>query len=205
MIRKILIVDKTNQNMYNKGPREYKTLSISNTVVVSPVKYLSHPDGWVMETADFTELSYFLGYKFEPRSMYAIYSAENIGRGGHMESRSKLVTVLSGRLYYCMVDMRLGSDQGKVVEFFLGEGEDSLGRSVLIPEGVIDYYVPVGGPAMTHSVGDKPYNRFDNVRSLDLFDPELKLTKLPKESQHHTPLNVEKNLLSYKEFLASIK
>ncbi|EKD53073.1 MAG: hypothetical protein ACD_61C00164G0002 [uncultured bacterium] len=187
------------------GPREYKTLPIANTVVVNPMKYLSKPDGWVMETADFTELSYFLGYKYEPRSSYAIFSVENVGRGGHLESRSKFVTVLSGLLYYCLVDMRPGPDRGKTCEFFLGEGAEAMGKSVLVPEGVVDFYIPVNGPALTHSVGDKPYNRFDNRKTLDMFDPELKLTKLPKEAKHHVPENVELNLLSYQEFTASLR
>lgn len=187
------------------GPREYKTTPIANTVVVMPVKYLSQPDGWVMETADFTELSYFLGYKYEPRSSYAIYSVENIGRGGHMESRSKYVTVLTGLLYYCLVDMRVGPDRGKTYEFYLGEGPEALGRSVLVPEGVIDYYIPINGPALTHSVGDRPYNRFDNQKTLDFFDPELGLSKIPKEAKHHTPENVELNTLSYKDFVANLR
>ncbi|KKT51234.1 MAG: hypothetical protein UW44_C0014G0026 [Candidatus Collierbacteria bacterium GW2011_GWB2_44_22] len=109
------------------GPREYKTLAINNTVIIDPTKYPSKPDGWVMEAADFSELSYFLGYKFDPRSMYTIFSTKNIGRGGHMESRSKMVTVISGMVYYCLVDMRPGEEQGKVCEFFLGEGEKSMG------------------------------------------------------------------------------
>lgn len=187
------------------GPREYKILPIANTVVINPVKYMSKPDGWVLETADFTELSYFLGYKFEPRSMYAIYSTENLGRGGHMESRSKLVTVLEGLVYYCMVDMRPGPDRGKICEFYLGEGGDSIGRSVLIPEGVVDYFIPINGPALTHSVGDKPYNRFDNIITLDLRDPEIGLVKIPKGSKYHVPLNVELNSVSYKEFLANLE
>ena len=99
------------------GPREYKTLAINNTVIIDPTKYPSKPDGWVMEAADFSELSYFLGYKFDPRSMYTIFSTKNIGRGGHMESRSKMVTVISGMVYYCLVDMRPGEEQGKVCEF----------------------------------------------------------------------------------------
>jgi dTDP-4-dehydrorhamnose 3,5-epimerase-like enzyme len=173
--------------------------------VVNPMKYLSKPEGWVMETADFTELSYFLGYKFEPRSMYAIWSPEGVGRGGHIESRTKFISVLSGLIYNCLIDMRPGPEMGKTYECYLGEGDDALARSILVPEGVIDYYVPVKGPALTHSVGDKPYNRFDNLRTLDMFDPDLRLTKIPREAKHHIPDNVELNILSYKEFVAKLK
>ncbi len=185
------------------GPREYVTLPIANTVVINPVKYPSMPDGWVMETADFAELSYFLGYKIEPRSMYAIWSPEGIVRGGHMESRSKLVTVLKGTMFYMLIDMRPGPDLGKTHEFYLGDGKEAIGRSVLVPEGVIDAYVPVNGDALTHSVGDRPYNKFDNNRTLDLFDPNLGFN-IPKSAEHSRE-EEEKKEMSLKEFKESLK
>ena len=185
------------------GPREYKPLPIANTVVVKPVKYLSKPDGWVMEPADFTELSYFLGYKFEPRSQYAIWSPEGIARGGHLESRSKLVTVLQGNLYYVLVDMRPGEDLGKKYEFYLGDSPNSLGQSVLVPEGVIDCWFPIDGSALTHSVGDRPYSKFDNEMTLDIFDPDLGL-RLPMGAKHHAREGEEKSLTSFNEFIQKI-
>jgi dTDP-4-dehydrorhamnose 3,5-epimerase-like enzyme len=189
----------------NTGPREYKTLPIANTVVTNPVRYMSKPDGWVMDTADFTELSYFLGYKFEPRGMYTIWTPEGVSRGGHMESRSKLVTVISGLLYFAMVDMRPGTDQGKISEFYLGDGEKSIGWSVLVPEGVVDYFVPIGGAAMTHGIGDRLYNKFDNSTTLDMFDPEIGFKNIPKDVVHHVPEGEELNLLNLKQFIESIK
>lgn len=186
------------------GPREYKTLSIANSVIVRPLKYMSKPDGFVMETADFTELSYFLGYKFEPRSMYAIWSPEGVGRGGHVESRSKLMTVLSGTVYYCMVDMRPGNDQGKVSEFYLGDGDKAIGTGVLSPEGVVDYWVAVGGSAMTHYVADRTYNKFDNLRTLDINDPALGL-HLPGKVIRHVPMEGDTGVLSLKEFIETTK
>ena len=191
--------------MMNKtsGPREYKSLPISNAVVINPTKYLSKPDGYVMETADITELSYFLGYKFEPRSLYAIWSPEGIGRGGHLESRSKLVTVISGTIYYALVDMRPGLDRGKISEFYLGEGDKSMGKSVLVPEGVIDFFIPVSGSALTHSAGDRPYNKFDNTRTLDMTDPAIGL-HLPKQIQHHIPTQETLSTMSLKEFTESL-
>lgn len=191
--------------MTNKtGPREYKTLPIANAVVIEPVKYRSKPDGWGMDTADFTELSYFLGYKFEPRGIYTIWSPEGVGRGGHLESRSKIQTVVSGQIYYCLVDMRPGADQGRVSEFYLGDGEESIGRSVFVPEGVVDFFVPVNGPAMTHGIGDKPFNKFDAELTLDVFDPALGL-HVPKEVKHHVPEGEELTVLSLNEFIERIK
>lgn len=186
--------------MINKtiGPREYKTLSIPNVVIINPTRYLSKPDGYVEETADFTELSYFLGYKFEPRCTYTMWSPKGIGRGGYVESRSKIITVVSGLIYFALVDMRPGTGQSKTCEFYLGEGNQSLGISVLIPEGVITYYVPVSGPALTHSTGNRPYNKFDSSRVLDMSDPALKL-HLPKDTLRHTPVEETISLLSLKE------
>lgn len=186
------------------GSRVYKSLPIANTVVIDAVKYLSVPDGWVMETADFTELSYFLGYKFEPRSMYAIWSPEGIARGGHLESRSKLSTVVVGTIYYVLVDMRPGPERGKTFEFYLGDGEQSMGRSVLIPEGVVDAFIPVGGEALTHQVGDRPYNKFDNRRTLNIFDPEIGF-HLPKGSKQHAREGEEALTISLKEFQEALK
>ena len=185
------------------GPREYKNLPIANSVVIDSAKYTSEPDGVVMETADFTELSYYLGYKFEPRSMYSIWSPEHVGRGGHRESRSKVVTVLSGAVYYCMVDMRPGADMKKTSEFYLGDHEKSLGRSVLVPEGVVDYWVPVNGPAMTHCVGDRPYNKFDNMTALNMKDPEIGL-HIPEGTLFSIQIDEQASVLSLKQFMEKI-
>ncbi len=188
----------------SSGPREYKTLKIANAVTITPAKYLSEPDGFVMETADFTELGYFLGYKFEPRSMYAIWSPEGIGRGGHKESRSKLVTVMAGAVYYCLIDMRPGDNMGKICEFYLGDHEKSVGRSVLVPEGVVDYWIPVRGFALTHNVGDRQYNKFDNKITLNMKDPEIGL-HIPEDTLHSIPIDEESKTLSYEEFIEYIK
>ncbi len=187
------------------GPRIYKQIPIANVVVVEPVRYMSKPEGWVMETGDFTELSYFLGYKFEPRSMYEVWSPEGVARGGHLESRSKYSTVINGAVYYAMIDMRPGEDRGKAFEFILGEANDSLGNCVLIPEGVVDFFVPINGPALTHQVGDRPYNKFDNEKTLDIFDPNLGLT-LPKGTSYHSRESDEgPKPLSLENFFDSIK
>ena len=185
------------------GPREYKTLEIFNTIVINPTKYLSKPDGFVMETADFTELGYFLGYKFEPRSVYAIWSPEGVGRGGHLESRSKVVTIVSGLVYYCMVDLRPGEGYLRTSEFYLGDGKNSIGRSVLVPEGVVDYFIPVDGPAMSHAIADRPYNKFDNRFTLNMKDPEIGL-HIPEKTMHNVPIDEESSLLSLKEFKEKI-
>jgi dTDP-4-dehydrorhamnose 3,5-epimerase-like enzyme len=191
--------------MPNKSalPREYKTLSISNTAVITPTKYFSKPDGFISEYADFTELDYFLGFKFEPRTFYTINSPEGVSRGGHLEGRTKLSTVTSGLVYCCLVDTRPGEDQGKVEEFYLGEGKDSQGTSMIVPEGVIDYFVPVGGSATIVVIGDRPYNKFDNLLTLDINDPSLGLHP-PKNVIHHVPLKEEVSLLTLAEFLAKL-
>ena len=136
--------------------------------------------------------------------MYAIWSPEGVIRGGHLESRSKLVTVLRGTIYYAMIDMRPGPDMGKKYEFYLGDGEKSMGRSVLNPEGLIDCFIPVDGDAMTHQVGDRPYNKFDNMRTLDIMDPELGLS-IPQGSKFRANEEGETAPVSFKEFVESIK
>ncbi len=188
----------------NTGPREYKPLEIENMVIIDPVKYPSEPDGWVMETADFSELSYYLGYKFEPRSMYEISSPEGVIRGGHVESRSKFITVVKGLAYFAFVDMRPGDDFGKKYEIYLGDGDNSVGRSVLVPEGVMDYYIPVLGEATTYSVGDRPYNKLDNDKTLDIFDIELGFN-IPSGAIHHTRKGEARKLMNYQEFIESIR
>ena len=182
------------------GPREYINSDIPNAVIVKHTKYFSEPNGFVMETADFMELGYYLGYTFEPRNMYAIWSPEGVGRGGHLENRSKLVTVLSGTVYYCLVDMRVGEGMKKVSEFYLGENDKSIGKSVLVPEGVIDYWIPIGGPAMTHSVADRPYNKFDNLIALNMKDPELGL-HLPENSILSMQIDEDGATLNLKRFI----
>ncbi len=156
------------------GPREYRPLSIPGATIIRPKLNVGKYDGWLIEPVDFSEASYYLGYKFDPRSMYATWAPEGIVRGGHMESRSKLVTILSGLVYYVLVDMRPGENQGKVEQFYLGDGiEEAWGRSVLVPEGVIDAYVVVSENALHLGVGDQPYNAFYSLKTLDLFDKNL--------------------------------
>ncbi len=185
------------------GPRKYSLLEIQNSVVVNPTKYMSKPDGYVMDTADFTELSYYLGYKFQVRSVYTISSPEGIARGGHLESRSKNVTIVSGLVYYCMVDLRPGDGYLKSSEFYLGEGQGSLGSSVLVPEGVVDYFIPVNGTALYFSIADRPFNMFDTLHTLNMMDPEIGL-HIPEKILKNLSEDVETKVLNLKEFKEKI-
>jgi len=185
------------------GPREYKTLPIPNVVVINPTRYLSKPDGYVEETADFTELSYFLEFKFEPRCTYIIKSPKNIGRGGYLESRSKVITVISGLIYLALVDMRPRTDRGKTCELYLGIGKKSLGKSIVVPEGVITYYIPTSKSSLVHFTGNRPYNKFDSAKLLDMSDQALGF-HLPKGAIRHTPINETPKLLSLKDYLLTL-
>lgn len=186
------------------GPRRYQNLDVANAVTIDSTKYFSKPEGYVMETADYTELGYFLGYKFEPRCSYSIWSPENILRGGHLERRSKVVTITRGYVYYAIIDLREGETYKKVSEFYLGDGERSIGKSVLVPEGVVDIFMAIGGPVATHQVADKPFSRFDNRITLDVCDPALNL-HLPVGMEHSHQVNEEHEILGLEDFIKKAK
>ena len=56
-------------------------------------------------------------------------------------------------------------------------------------------------PLLTQGIGNRPYNKFDNNITLDMFDPELGLKKLPKEVVHHVPEGENLSILSLKQFM----
>ncbi len=197
-------MDKKNLEDKKSGPRKFIITPIANTVVVKSVKYKSKPDGWIKEIVDFGELGYYFGTKFEPRVEYLQWSPEGVGRGAHLESRSKIISVIFGRIYFCMLDLRPGDDFGKTNEFYLGEGKDSLGDSILVPEGVLNYLVPVGGEAFLNYIANSPYNKFDNGKTLDMRDHSLEF-HLPDKSVQHIPEGEETNLMSYQDFMSSLK
>lgn len=181
-------------------------LKTPGAVIVKPKIYRGVYDGWLIEPVDFSEASHYLGYRFDPRSMYAIGAPKGIIRGGHLESRSKLVTILSGLVLYVLVDMRPGEGQGRVETFYLGEGENAKGRSVLVPEGVIDAWAVMSDQVSYVSVGDRPYNAFDSLRTLDLFDPELGIIWPEGNRAAYDDVQKEDHrILSKKEFIENLE
>ncbi len=188
------------------GPREYRPLALTGAVLIKPKVYQGTNEGWTMEPVDFSEAGNYLGYRFDPRSLYAISAPKGAIRGGHLESRSKLVTILTGAVFYVLVDMRPGENQGNAISFYLGESEEAWGKSVLVPEGVIDAWVPVTEKMMYVSVGDHPYNAFDSLVTLNLFDPKLGV-KWPMGSQphHDTEHRPNHQILDVSQFIESLK
>jgi dTDP-4-dehydrorhamnose 3,5-epimerase-like enzyme len=191
--------------MNNKivGTREYKTLPIANTVVVGSARFLSDQGGYFEETIDFTELNYFLNEKFEPRCNSVMNSPEGVGRGGYVEDRAKVLTVVSGYVYFALIDMRLGNDRGKTCEFYLGKGEDTLGTSVVVPEGLITYFVSISGKALVHQTSNRLFNKFAGLKAVDVSDPELGL-HMPKDTKRHTTKNELVVILSLKDYLKTL-
>jgi len=160
------------------GSRDYKKTSIDGVFLIKSKKY-SGEEGWMSEPVDFSELTSFLGYRFEPKSVHMFEATKGIIRGGHLEGRSKSLTVARGLVYIVLVNMRLGNDQGKVVEMYLGEGKEAWGNTIFISEGVLVAMVALTDDNLCYSVADRPYNRFDSLLTLDLFDPKLGI-KLPE-------------------------
>lgn len=185
--------------------RTYKNNSIPGSVLIDPKIYLSRNESWLIEPVDFTEIDYYLGYQFDPRSVYSICVPKGVIRGGHLESRSKIVTILKGLAIYILIDMRPGDTQGRVESFILGEGEEAVGRSILVPEGVVDAYASISDEVITFSIGDQPYNAFDSLKTLDLLDPALKITWPPSvDSLKHHDLRPDQVSLKLSEFISSL-
>jgi|GEM_PF-5506454 dTDP-4-dehydrorhamnose 3,5-epimerase-like enzyme len=185
----------------SQSSRSYKQLEIPGLISIRSKKYQEKANGWLMENVDFNEISYYLGYRFEPRTMYSIWSEKGVIRGGHLEGRSKIVTV-KGMTFHVLVDMRPGSSQGKVVQLLVGEDERAWGNSILVPDGVIDSFVPIDDDSMYIAVGDRPFNRFDSLKTLDLFDPALGVSW--PEGTSELDKNEETEILNLKDFIASL-
>ncbi len=182
--------------------REYKQIEIPGVVVVRSRKYFGVEGGWLREQSDFSELTSNLGYRFDARVMYTIWSPPGVIRGGHLEGRSKTATIITGAAFMALVDMRPGEQQGKAVGVYLGNHDRAWGDTMFIPEGVLNAFVPLNNECLYTGVGDRPFNRFDSLRALDLFDPELGLewpagTK-PQDSHE------EKEILSLREFIEKL-
>lgn len=179
--------------------REYRKLGIQGATLIRSRRYVSVPEGWLKEDTDFVELTGFLGFKFDVRSMFTMWSPKGVVRGGHMEHRSRILTVSRGTSFVVLVDVRQGENQGKVETFMLGRNEAAWGDSVVVPEGLIVAYVPLSDKNLMTVVANKPFNRFDSMMTLDVSDPELKIN-WPEEVMPQS-LEEEKKLLSLKEFI----
>jgi dTDP-4-dehydrorhamnose 3,5-epimerase/reductase len=175
---------------------------IPGAMILNHDRYGKQGVGMAYEVADFSEIAEFGGVRFDARSMYAIESVKGMLRGGHMESRSKLVTILDGMVYYVLVDMRAGSTRGRVCQFRLGNGSDALGQSVLVPEGVVDAFVSLTETSLYVSVADQPYNLFDAKYGLNMFDKKLSI-KWPRFTQEISHGDKAK-ILSFDQFVANI-
>lgn len=188
------------ENNFN-GPRDYKKLDIEGVVMIKSKKYTGE-EGWMSEPIDFSELTYFLGYRFEPKSIHMFEAPKGIIRGGHLEGRAKSLTVARGLAYVVLVNMRLEKDQGKAVGVYLGEGKEAWGNTVLVPEGVLVSLVSMTDDCLYYSAADRPFNRFDSMLTLDMFDPKLKIN-WPKGVK---PQLVEKigKTVSLDEFLQTL-
>lgn len=182
--------------------REYKVLSIPGAGLIKSRKYFSKPDGWLKEQVDFVELTNFLGYRFDARSLFSIWTPKGVIRGGHLEARAKLVSMVRGAAFMVLVDMRPGEGQGKVESFFIGDTKDAWGDSVVIPEGLVVAYAPLSDENLYMQISNKPFNRFDSLTTLNLSDPALGI-KWP-EGTIPQSLEEEMKILNLKEFIESI-
>lgn len=164
----ILVVEQNNF----AGPRDYKKTGIDGTVTIRSKKYFGGK-GWISEPIDFTELTYFLGYRFEPKNIYMFEISKGMLRGGRLEGRSKSLTVVRGLAFVVLVNTRPGAERGKVVSLYLGKGKEAWGNTLFVPEGVAVAILALADDTLIYSVTDRPFNRFDSLITLDMFDPKL--------------------------------
>ncbi|MFZ3068701.1 MAG: dTDP-4-dehydrorhamnose 3,5-epimerase family protein [Microgenomates group bacterium] len=183
------------------GPRDYKKLDIEGAVVVRSKRFGSGIDEWMYEPVDFTELTYFLGYHFDPRGMHMFKTGKGVIRGGHLEGRSKCLTVVSGCAFIVLVDMRSGKNQGKVQTVYLGDDDRAWGNTLFSSEGILIASISMTDDCISMVVADRPYNRFDSLLTLDITDPELGI-EFPEGVIF--PESKDKKTVSYKEFIERI-
>jgi dTDP-4-dehydrorhamnose 3,5-epimerase len=177
-------------------------LQLSQDVFKTKIKdlyYVSHKRfkderGFFCELLRLPELEKQLGHEMIIRQVNYSYSKKDVIRGLHAEGWNKLVSVLSGKAFCALVDLRKDSPTYKIVEYFDLEYdlEADAGAMLYVPKGVANSYLVTEGPCGYIYGVDQIYADRDKSGdiSLSVFDPELKIA---------WPIDKEKMIISQRD------
>lgn len=141
--------------------------------------------GFFAEIAKIHEIETSTGKPFSVKQMNMSVSAQNVVRGLHAEGWSKLVTVVQGKAFCALADVRPQSPTYKQVECFEFTATlEGFAGGLYVPPGIGNSICVLEGPvAYAYSV-DKIYSERDPAGDIavSLFDPELNIPwPMPRE------------------------
>lgn len=158
--------------------------------------------GFFTEIVRIPELEEVLGHKFTPKQTNLSLSKTNVVRGMHAEDWNKLVTVLTGRCFIAIADIRPDSTTfAKVETFDIEANGEGPSCSLFLSRGLANSLAVIKGPANYYYLTDALYKERDtkNDVAISLFDPTLKIDwPIPKEQMIYSERDENSILLSEK-------
>jgi dTDP-4-dehydrorhamnose 3,5-epimerase len=157
--------------------------------------------GFFRTTAILPDLNEMLTEKYEVKQLNHSRSEKNVVRGMHAEGWNKLISLVSGKCFCALADIRPDSSTFKKVEYFLlGTDSDSLIGSLYVEKGIANSYCVVEGPVDYFYCFDKLYRDRDPAgdKSISIFDPDLNIT-WPIEKEEMIISERDKNCITLRE------
>lgn len=134
--------------------------------------------GFFRTTSIIPDLNKILTNKFEALQLNHSRSIKGVIRGMHAEGWDKLITIVSGKCFCALADIRPESKTFKVVEsFLLGFDQDCLSGSLYVERGIANSYAVIDGPADYFYCFNKLYRDRDSSgdKAISIFDPDLNI------------------------------
>jgi dTDP-4-dehydrorhamnose 3,5-epimerase len=173
------------------GDNIYKT-SIDGLFFIKN-NILADDRGFFRTTAILPDLSKVLGKEFVVKQLNHSRSVQNVVRGMHAEGWNKLITVIGGKCFCALADIRPDSATFKKVEYFMmGTSDDSLIGSLYVEKGIANSYCALEGTADYFYCFDELYRDRDSKgdKAISIFDPDLNIS---------WPIEHEKMIISQRD------
>jgi len=180
---------------------EFKELDFKDAYFIKPF-YATDERGGLIKDYNI-DIYKDAGLNYELKETFYTISKRGVIRSTHFQlirPQPKLMRLISGHLYYVLVDLRLGSPTcGKWMHFDL-KGEDPV--SILVPAGFGQGYLALDDSVMSYKAAEVFYASGDSGIKYD--DPDIGI-KWPFDliGGKNNLIISEKDLklLSYKEYL----
>jgi len=157
--------------------------------------------GFFSEICRVPEIEAVTGSPFVVKQVNHARSEQHVVRGIHAEGWNKLVSVISGRCFCAIADVRRDSSTFRQVEtVVLGFGQDAIHGSLYLPSGVGNSFAVLDGPLEYVYVVDRLYADRDTAGDLaiSLFDPDLHIA-WPIAKEEMILSERDKNCVTLKE------
>lgn len=164
-----------------------------NGLYYLPHRIFADQRGFYTELARVPEIDELTDGQFIIKQTNLSMSVTNVVRGMHAEDWNKLATVLTGRCFSALADVRPDSPTfGKVETFLFGPDERELQGSLYISRGLANSFAVLEGPVYYLYAVDALYAERDpnNDVAISLFDADLAI---------NWPITQEKMIISERD------